>query len=113
MPVATPNEWGLAWVPAEPLSERLGRGLRGAVTRLTLRWFISQYALLWDSRGHADPTLTMTPRCSAHRALVVTCQYPALALPTTSFVCARRVHPGEAAQCTLGRYHHQHTEMAS
>ena len=109
MPVATPNEWGLGWVPAQTVCERLGRGLRGAVTRLTLRWFKSQCAPSWDSRGHADPSLTMTPQCSAHRALVVTCQYPALALPTTSFVCARRVHPGEAAQCTLVRYHHQHT----
>ena len=45
MPVATPNERGLGLVPAEPLGERLGRGLRGAVTRLTLRWFTSQFSL--------------------------------------------------------------------
>ena len=44
MPVATPNERGLGLVPAEPLGERLGRGLRGAVTRLTLRWFQSQFS---------------------------------------------------------------------
>ena len=113
MPVATPNERGLGLVPAEPLCERLGRGLRGAVTRLTLRWFKSQYAPCWDSREHADPSLTMTPSCSAHKALVVATQCPELALPTTGFVCARRVHPGEAAQCTLGQDHHQHTEMAS
>jgi len=113
MPVATPNERGLGLVPAEPLGERLGRGLRGAVSRLTLRWFKSQCALSWDSRGHAGRSLTRTPQCSAHRALVVTSQYPELALPTTRFVCARRVHPGEAAQCTLGRYHHNTLEMAS
>ena len=104
MPVATPNEWGLGWVPAQTVCERLGRGLRGAVTRLTLRWFKSQYAPCWDSGGHADPNLTMTPQCSAHRALVVTSRYPELALPTTGFVCAPRVHPGEAAQCISGRY---------
>ena len=109
MPVATPNEWGLGWVPPQTVCERLGRGLRGAVTRLTLRWFKSQCAPSWDSRGHADPSLTMTPQCSAHRALVVTSQYPELALPTTGFVCTRRMHPGEAARCALGRYHHQHT----
>ena len=104
MPVATPNEWGLGWVPAQTVCERLGRGLRGAVTRLTLRWFKSQCAPSWDSRGHADPSLTMTPQCSAHRALAVTSQYPELALPTTGFGCARRVHPGEAARCISGMY---------
>jgi hypothetical protein len=45
MPVATPNERGLGLVPAEPHCERLGRGLRGAVTRLTLWWFTSQFSL--------------------------------------------------------------------
>ena len=70
MPVATPNERGLGLVPAEPLCERLGRGLRGAVTRWALRWFKSPK--LRSRRGHADPGLTMTPQCSARTALVVT-----------------------------------------
>ena len=98
------NEWGLAWVPASLPCERLGRGLCGAVTRLALRWFKSPMRLkLRSCHGHADPGLTMTPQCSACTALVVTRQYPDLALPTTGFVCAHRVHPGEAARCTSGR----------
>jgi len=37
----TANERGLGWVLASLLCERRGRGLRGAVTRLTLRWLKS------------------------------------------------------------------------
>ena len=60
-------------IPASLPCERLGRGLRGAVTRLALRWFKSPMRLKLRSRhGHADPGLTMTPQCSACTALVVT-----------------------------------------